>query len=374
MKVPPIMTKLFENGSLGDIQVKNRVFMAPLTRNRAHGDGTPHEMAVKYYTQRASAGLIVTEGAQISPEGQGYINTPGIYNEKQKQAWAKINRSVHAEGGKMVVQLWHVGRISHNSLLPEGSQPVAPSAIQATADTFTDKGVENASPPKALDSDSIKGVIADYVQASRLAIEAGFDGVEVHAANGYLLNQFISAHTNVREDEYGGSPENRARLLLEVVDAIAAEVGIGRVGVRVSPTGTFNDFADLDAAENYRHIYKELGNRNLAYLHVVESFPGHPVSASEEKLLSKLRRGFSGNYIANGNYDKASASEILEKGSFAVSFGRPYIANPDLVERLRGDAKLNEVDEATLYGGDEKGYSDYPTRDEIYLRTLAEVL
>ncbi len=368
------MTKLFANGTLGDIEVNNRVFMAPLTRNRAHSDGTPHEMAVKYYTQRASAGLIVTEGAQISPQGQGYLNTPGIYNEKQKDAWAKINRSVHAEGGKMVVQLWHVGRISHNSLLPEGSQPIAPSAIQATADTFTDKGVENASPPKALDINGIKGVIADYVQAARLATEAGFDGVEVHAANGYLLNQFISAHTNVREDEYGGGPENRARLLLEVVDAIAAEVGHGRVGVRLSPTGTFNDFADPDAAENYSHIYKELGNRNVAYLHVVESFPGHPVSASEEKLLRELRSGFDGNYIANGDYDKASASDILAEGTFAVSFGRPYIANPDLVERLKKNAKLNEVDESTLYGGDEKGYSDYPTLDETYVRALAEVL
>lgn len=372
------MTKLFENGTLGDIEVKNRVFMAPLTRNRAHSDGTPHKMAVKYYTQRASAGLIVTEGAQISPQGQGYINTPGIYNEKQKDAWAKINRSVHAEGGKMVVQLWHVGRISHTSLLPGGAQPVAPSAIQANAYTFTENGTENgtenASPPNALTLEGIKGVVAEYVNAARVAMEAGFDGVEVHAANGYLLNQFISARTNVREDKYGGSPENRARLLLEVVDAVSAEIGRGRVGVRVSPTGKFNDFDDTDAEANYTYIYKELGSRDLAYLHVVESSPGHPVSDAEHELLSALRSSFTGNYIANGNYDKASATDVLDEGNFAVSIGRPFIANPDFVARLRDNAALNEVDSETLYGGDEKGYSDYPTRDETYVRALAEVL
>lgn len=368
------MTNLFDHGALGDIQVKNRVFMAPLTRNRAHGDGTPHEMAIKYYTQRAGAGLIITEGAQISPMAQGYINTPGIYNDKQRDAWKKITQSVHANGGKMVVQLWHVGRISHTSLLPGGAQPVAPSAIQATADTFTENGVENASLPKALDLQGIREVVADYVHAARTAIDAGFDGVEVHAANGYLLNQFISAHTNQREDEYGGSPENRARLFLEVVDAVSAEIGAGRVGARVSPTGKFNDFADPDAAENYGYIYDELERRNLAYLHVVEGFPGHPVSESEEKLLSDLRRKFSGNYIANGNYESEAASEAIEGGAFAVSFGRPYIANPDLTERFRDNSALNEVDETTLYGGDEKGYSDYLTQDEIYVRTLAEVL
>lgn len=358
------MTKLFTRGTLGDIEVKNRVFMAPLTRSRADLDGTPHEMAVKYYAQRADAGLIIAEASQISPEGQGYIKTPGVYSAKHAQAWKKVTDAVHLNDGKIVLQLWHVGRISHNSLQPNGKSPVAPSAIQATADTFTGNGVENASEPRALSVEEIKEIVAEYVRATRLALDAGFDGVEVHGANGYLLNQFVSTATNIRDDEYGGSLENRARLLLEVVDAVSNEAGSGKVGVRLSPTGTFNDINDKQAEENYTYLYSELDKRNLAYLHVVERFPGHPISNKDEALLAKLRRGFTGNYIANGNYDKKSASEVLDDNAFAVSFGRLFISNPDLPERLEKDAALAEPDQATFYGGDETGYSDYPSLTE----------
>ncbi len=357
------MTKLFEKGTLGIIDVNNRVFMAPLTRSRANLDGTQHEMAIKYYSQRASAGLIIVEATQISPQGQGYLKTPGIYNTQHAEAWKKVTNAVHANGGKIVLQLWHVGRISHTSLLPEGKPPVAPSAIQATADTFTAKGVENASEPRALDIDEIKPIMDEYVQAAKLAMDAGFDGVEVHGANGYLLNQFISTNTNVRDDQYGGSIENRSRLLLEVVDAVSNEVGHNKVGVRLSPTSRFNDIHDEQIEETYSYIYSELGKRNLAYLHVIERSPEYetPDKDKDEDIVRKLRNGFSGNYIANGDYDKASASKVLEEGAFAVAFGRLFISNPDLAERLEKDAELLEPNHNTFYGGDEKGYSDYPT-------------
>jgi N-ethylmaleimide reductase len=354
------MTKIFEPGKLGEIDVKNRIFMAPLTRNRAHANGTPHDMSIKYYEQRASAGLIVTEGAQISQQGQGYVNTPGIYNNEQAAAWKKITDAVHKKDGKIVAQLWHVGRVSHTSLQPNGQAPVAPSAIMAKTDTFTTEGPKNASLPRALKRDEIKAIIGDYVHAAKTAMRAGFDGVEVHAANGYLLTQFISTNTNKRDDEYGGSVENRARLYLEVLDAVIAEVGNGRVGTRLSPTVTFNDIHDEEAAETYAYLYAEVEKRNLAYLHVCENFPGIPTPEEDERLVRKLRESFNGNYIANGDYNKLSASKVLEEGSFAATFGRVYISNPDLVERFKLDAKLTEPDPETFYGGDETGYSDYP--------------
>lgn len=363
------MTTLFENGALGDITVKNRVFMAPLTRNRAHPDGTPHEMAIKYYTQRASAGLIVAEATQISPEGKGYINTPGIYNEKHVDAWRKVTDSVHATGGKIVLQLWHVGRISHTSHQPNGGQPLAPSDVRANADTFTESGVEMASTPRALLTDEIGQIVDQYAHAAKLAISAGFDGVEIHAANGYLLNQFISTNTNLRDDRYGGNVENRARFLLEVVDAVIAEIGLDKTGVRLSPAGTFNDIHDEQVAENYTYIYAELGKRRIAFLHVAEKFPGIAVSDPDLDLLAQLRNEFNGTYIANGDYGRDSATEVLETGAFAVAFGRPFIANPDLPERLEIGLPLADVNEDRLYGGDETGYSDYP-RFEVNVRRV----
>lgn len=355
------MNTLFKRGMLGDIAVRNRVFMAPLTRARAQPDESPHEMAINYYAQRASAGLIITEATQVSPEGKGALYSPGNYTKKHAQMWKKITAAVHAKGGKIVLQLWHVGRISHNSYIPNNGIPVAPSAIRAAAGVFTAKGLEDVSEPRALRIDEIKPIIDEHVHATRLAIDAGFDGVEVHGANGYLLNQFISTNSNTRDDEYGGSSENRAKLLLEIVDAVSDEIGKGRVGVRLSPTGTFNDTHDEAIEETYSYIYDEIGKRNIAYLHVVEKFPGTDTSEQEQALLTKLRRGFSGNYIANGDYDKAGASAVIDEGAFGVSFGRPFIANPDLPARLEQDADLAEPDADTFYGGDEKGYSDYPS-------------
>lgn len=355
------MSTLFEKGMLGDIEVNNRVFMAPLTRCRAHPDGTPHEMAIKYYAQRASAGLIIAEATQISPLGKGYINTPGIYNEKHAREWKKVTDSVHKNGGKIVLQLWHVGRISHNSLLPEGQVPLAPSAIRANANTSTANGGEPVSEPRALSLDEIKSTIADYVNAAKLATDAGFDGVEVHGANGYLLNQFLSTNTNIRNDQYGGNYHNRAKLLLEIVDAVSTVIGNSKVGVRLSPTGTFNDINDEQIDETYSYLYSELDKRDLAYLHIVERFPGYEVLGENEALLNKLKLSYSGNYISNGGYDKVTASKVIDDGAFAVTFGRLFISNPDLPERLEKESALNEPDQDTFYRGDEKGYSDYPT-------------
>lgn len=355
------MSKLFEKGMLGDIEVKNRVFMAPLTRCRAHPDGTPHEMAIEYYAQRASAGLIIAEATQINPVGKGYVNTPGIYNMKHAEAWKKVTEAVHEKGGKIVLQLWHVGRISHNSHLPDGQAPLAPSAIRADASTSTATGSEAVSEPRAMSLEEINSTIDDYVRAAKLAISAGFDGVEVHGANGYLLNQFIATNSNVRDDQYGGSSENKARLLLEVVDAVSTAVGNGKVGVRLSPTGTFNDINDEQASETYSHIFSELDKRDLAYLHVVERFPGYEVSGEDHALLNTLRLSYSGNFIGNGGYDKSSALKAVDDGTFAVAFGRPFISNPDLPERLEKDLELAEANQDTIYGGDEKGYSDYPS-------------
>lgn len=358
------MSTLFEDGKLGDLQVKNRVFMAPLTRNRAHPDGTPHEMAIKYYEQRAGAGLIVSEATQVNPIGKGVINTPGIHNAKHAGAWGKITDAVHAKDGNIVLQLWHVGRVSHTSLLPEGAVPLAPSPIRANTQTGTADGQKDVSDPRAMSVSEIKETIADYVSATRLAVEAGFDGVEVHGANGYLLNQFISTNSNQRDDDYGGSSENRSRLLLEIVDAVSKEIGRGKVGVRLSPTGTYNDIHDEQAAETYAYLYAELDKRNLAYLHIVEKFPGREPSEKDAQLIQNLRRGFQGNYIANGGYDKLSAIDVLEDGAFAVAFGRPFISNPDLPERLKRDIALADLDGDTIYGGDETGYSDYPALSE----------
>lgn len=355
------MNNLFKSGKLGDIEVKNRVFMAPLTRSRANPEGTPHEMTTRYYAQRASAGLIISEGTQISQLGKGYINTPGLHDVKQAQAWKNVTEAVHSNGGKIVLQLWHVGRISHNTLLPSGSAPLAPSPIRADAQTFTANGPDRVSEPRELKVAEIEAIVSEYVQATKLAIDSGFDGVEVHGANGYLLNQFISTNTNVRTDEYGGRVENRSKFLLDVVDAVSKEAGKGKVGVRLSPTGKFNDINDEQAGATYKYIYSELEKRDVAYLHVVEGFPGIEQSEDDDKLVKSLRRGFKGNYIANGGYNKKSASEVLDEGAFAVSFGRMFISNPDLPERLRNEIELTEPDQNTFYGGDERGYSDYPS-------------
>jgi len=351
---------LFKPLTMGAFELPNRVLMAPLTRNRAHPDGTPHEMAITYYRQRASAGLIFTEATQISPMGKGYINTPGIHSDAHVAAWKRITDAVHAGGGRIFLQLWHVGRISHTSLLPRGEQPVSASAVRADAQTFAESGFVDTSEPRALETEEIPALIEGYRQAAMRAVTAGFDGVEVHSANGYLLDQFLHSHTNLRTDAYGGSPENRARLTLEVTQAVADAMGADRVGVRLSPTGTFNDMRP-DDEDTFAAVIDGLNAKGLAYLHMVEKFPGSEVSDDDMAMLDRLHSRWHGVYIANGDFTDRSAAEwITRKRANAVVFGRPFIANPDLPERFRQQAPLTPPDQQTFYGGDHHGYTDYP--------------
>ncbi|MBK0400923.1 alkene reductase [Limibaculum sp. M0105] len=356
---------LFQPISIGAIDARNRVLMAPLTRNRAQADATPKAMAVDYYRQRASSGLIITEATQVSAMGKGYIDTPGIHEPAHVEAWRKVTDAVHAAGGKIVLQMWHVGRISHTSLLPGGAAPVAPSAIRARTQTFTQNGFEDVSEPRALGTDEIPGLVADFVRAAKNAIAAGFDGVEVHAANGYLLDQFLREGINQRTDAYGGSVENRIRLVVEVTEAVAAAIGAERVGVRVSPFSNFNDIPTEGAEETFAALYPALDRLSLAYLHVVEDGEGSPQTEAEAQALERLRPLWSGVYVANGKFDAARAADWIGRGrADAVSFGRPFIANPDLPERFQRGAALNQPDKATFYGGGAKGYTDYPTLDQ----------
>lgn len=353
--------QLFTPATLGDIEVANRILMAPLTRSRAdNATDTPSPLATDYYRQRATAGLIITEATQISPTAKGYIGTPGLYTDAHTAAWKTITDAVHAEGGKIVSQLWHVGRISHTSLLPEGEAPLAPSAKRAQSQTFTAEGPADVSEPRAMDGDDFDRVVCDYVKAARRALEAGFDGVEVHSANGYLLDQFLQSSTNARTDAYGGSVENRLRFPLQVIDAVIKVVGAGRVGIRLSPTGTFNDMGDENPEETFGAFIDALNARGLAYLHIVEDFAG---SGTEESraLVGRLRARWSGAYIANGGYDAARGEAAISSGhADAVTYGVPFIGNPDLVERYRTGAALNDADQATFYGGGAEGYVDYP--------------
>ncbi len=355
---------LFQSLTMGEVTVANRVLMAPLTRNRAHPDGTPAEMAIDYYRQRASAGLIITEATQIDPQGKGYLNTPGIHDDAHVAAWAKITDAVHGADGKIFLQLWHVGRISHTSLLPPGTVPVAPSAIPADAMTFTEEGFTKVSPPRALTRDEIQSVIGQYRAAAERAKAAGFDGVEIHAANGYLIDQFIRDRTNQRDDDYGGSVENRTRFLSEVTDAVSDILGAGRVGVRLSPLGTFSDMADSNPLETFSGVIDRLNGRGLSYLHMVETFPGEEQSSEDAVILEALRTRWQGPYIANGGFDGDSGAARIAAGTAdAIAYGRPFIANPDLPKRYREDLPLNEPQQDTFYGGDTHGYTDYPFYD-----------
>ena len=352
---------LFSPLRVGPYTLENRVVMAPLTRNRAGDGNVPQGMNVTYYEQRASAGLIVTEGTQISPQGVGYPGTPGIHSAAQIAGWRRVTDAVHAKGGLIFLQLWHVGRISHPSLQPEGARPVAPSAIKPDGEVFTESGPQPFVTPRALDIEEIPGIVHDYRRAAENAMKAGFDGVEVHAANGYLLDQFLRDGTNERTDDYGGPVENRARLLLEVVDAVSSVWGADRVGVRLSPVNGFNDIADSDPDATFQFVAQALNPFGLAYLHVVENDFAGPADFDRQAL----RDAFDGVYIANGGYDKPRANAALAAAtSDLVAFGAAYIANPDLVERFALNAPLNEPDPATFYGGDERGYIDYPFLDE----------
>ena len=351
---------LFTPFRLGAIDVRNRIAMAPLTRSRAGMDGVQTPLAVDYYGQRASAGLIITEATNISRQGRGYAYTPGIYTDAHVDAWAPVTNAVHAAGGRIVMQLWHVGRMSHVSLQEGGAAPVAPSAIQAGGNVFTEAGHLPPSMPRALATEEIAGIVEDYRSAARRAKAAGFDGVEVHAANGYLLEQFLRDSTNHREDRYGGSIENRARLSLEVVEAVAGVWGADRVGLRLSPFSTAVGDTPLDSTpmETHGYLARRLGEMGLAYLHAVEG-QLHGGNGAATFDVQALRAAFGGAYIANNGYDRHRALNATASGhADMIAFGKPFIGNPDLVERLRSDVPLHEAPAATFFGGGAEGYTE----------------
>ena len=360
---------LFSPFKLGNLTLNNRCVMAPLTRNRANASSEPVNMNVTYYEQRATAGLIIAEATQICPEGQGYIATPGIYSESQVEAWKKITDSVHKKNGKICLQLWHVGRISHSELLPSNMAPQAPSAIRAKAKTFISKGLVDVSEPKALEIDEIQSLTKKYAEATLKAKKAGFDMIEVHAANGYLIDQFLRDKTNHRTDQYGGSVENRARFLLEVIDEILKVYPANLIGCRISPASTFNDIDDSDPQTLYSYVVSELGKRKLAYLHVIEGETGGRRNANPKVNFAELKKLFKShggmNIMTNNGYNKSMAESAIENDEAdLVAFGVPFLANPDLVKRLENNYPLNTPDQKTFYGGTEKGYIDYPFYSE----------
>ena len=365
------MKSLFDPVQVGALHLPNRVVMAPLTRNRAP-DAIPTPLMAEYYAQRASAGLLITEATAISHQGQGYADVPGLYSTEQLDAWKRVTDAVHAKGGRIFTQLWHVGRVSHTALQPEGKAPVAPSAITAKTKTYLIQGGTGSfvptSEPRALDASELPGIVHDFRHAARNAITtAGFDGVEVHGANGYLLDQFLKTGANQRRDDYGGSIANRARLLLEVKRAVASEVGGQRVGLRLSPVTPANDIVDADPQPLFDYVVRQLAPLGLAYLHLIEGATGGPRTVEgrpfDYEALRKAWRaaGAKGAWMVNNGYDKPLAEHAVAEGADLVAFGKPYIANPDLVERLRVNAPWNEADKTTFYGGGAKGYTDYPT-------------
>lgn len=355
---------LFTPFQLGDLHLPNRVVMAPLTRDRATpGSDTPHALNAEYYRQRASAGLIIAEATQISPSGKGYAWTPGIYSDAQVAGWRLVTDAVHAAGGRIVLQLWHVGRISHVSLQPGGAAPVAPSAVHAAGQkTFIENGdFAEVSAPRALEASELPGILDDYRRATENALRAGFDGVEIHSANGYLLQQFLSASTNLRTDAYGGSIENRMRFPLEVIKAVVETAGAPKTGIRLSPVTPANGINEVDPSDVYFPLVRELDALRLAYVHVVEGATGGARDFQGFDFHA-LRKEFRGAWMVNNGYTRELADASLAGGyADLVAFGRPFIANPDLVERLRTGAPLNDVNAATLYGGGAEGYTDYPS-------------
>ena len=356
-------TTLFDSFKLGPITLPNRVVMAPLTRNRAVAGLVPNPLAIEYYGQRASAGLLISEASQVSQQGQGYQDTPGIYSKEQAAGWRKVTDHVHAQGGRIFIQLWHVGRVSHTSLQLNNAAPVGPSAIRAKGKTFVGGTFTDISEPRALALEEIPGIIEAFKRGAANALAAGFDGVEIHGANGYLLDQFAKDGANQRTDRYGGSIENRARLMLEVAKAVSAEAGADRTGIRISPVTPANDISDSDPQPLFDHIVDHLNALNLVYLHVIEGATGGPRDNAAFDYAS-LRKRFNGAYMANNGYDFELASKVLAAGAAdLIAFGKPFIANPDLVERLRRGAPLNAPDKATFYGGGAKGYTDYPALD-----------
>ncbi|UEM23351.1 alkene reductase [Skermanella mucosa] len=364
---------LFQPVKLGPYTLANRIVMAPLTRSRANKDDAPFALHAEYYGQRATAGLIISEATQISRQGKGYAYTPGIHSEAQVAGWKQVTDAVHAKGGRIFLQMWHVGRISHPSLQENGALPVAPSAIKPEGKAFTEDGFVPFVTPRALELDEIPGIVEQYRTAAGNAKRAGFDGVEIHAANGYLIDQFLRDGTNKRTDAYGGSVENRARLMLEVTEAVVGVWGGDRVGIRLSPISPANDISDSDPDPVFTYAVEQLNRFGLAYLHLVEGSTGASREVSGAVDLRKLRRIFDGLYIANNLIDRDTAIALRETGEAdLVAFGRPFIANPDLVERLRINAPLNEPDRDTFYGGGAEGYTDYPFLSDVERQAAAD--
>jgi N-ethylmaleimide reductase len=351
---------LFSPFRVGPLTLPNRLVMAPMTRGRAGANAAPNEAMARYYGQRADAGLLITEATAISKSGSGWLGAPGIHHETQVAGWRRVTEAVHRKGGRIFLQLWHMGRVSHPDFLG-GELPVGPSAIAAKGDSHTSKGKQPYVTPRALTVAEIRAVVADYAAAAQRARAAGFDGVELHAANGYLVDQFLRDGSNQRDDEYGGSPTKRARFLLEVTQAVAAAWSPERVGVRLSPTGSFNDMRDSDPAATFTHAARELDRLGLAYLHVTEALPGHMMHVPLPPVAPALRAAFRGPFILNGGYDRAKGEAAIAAGEAdLVAFGVPFLANPDLVTRFRTGVELNAPDYATLYTPGEKGYLDYP--------------
>ncbi len=352
---------IFSPFTLGPLELLNRVVMAPMTRNRAGRGNVPGPLNATYYAQRASAGLIISEATQISPQGVGYPGTPGIHSAEQVAGWKAVTDAVHAAGGRMVLQLWHVGRISHPSLQPDGALPVAPSAIAPTGQAMTLEGMKPFVTPRALDTSEIADIVDDYRRAAHNARNAGFDGVELHGANGYLIDQFLRDGSNRRTDRYGGTPLNRTRFLIEVVEAIVGEWGAGRVGVRLSPTNPFNDMTDSNPAATFATAVGELNRFGLSYLHVVEPAASDPVANGEAPDIRFFRKLWRGALMANKGYDLARANAVIHHGwADLVSFAVLFLANPDLPIRFRRGGPFNQPDRKTFYGGSAAGYTDYP--------------
>ncbi len=360
---------LFSPFTLGPTTLPNRLVMAPLTRSRADDGDVPSDLAVTYYTQRATAGLIISEASQVSPQGKGYPKTPGIYSDAQVAGWKRVTDSVHGAGGRIFLQLWHVGRISHPSSQEGGILPVGPSAIQPAGKIYTATGEQEFVTPRALETSEMPGVIEQYRQGARNAKDAGFDGVEIHAANGYLLDQFLRDGTNQRTDGYGGSVENRVRLLLEVTTAIIEIWGADRVGVRLSPYSDFDDMHDSDPVTLFTYVAEKLRGLGIVYLHVIEPVRSdHPMAMPESEttpIAPILHKAFGGAYMLNGGYNKETGTAAIESGDAdLICYGVPFIANPDLVKRYKTDAALNTPDPSSFYAGDAGGYTDYPALAE----------
>lgn len=355
---------LFSPIDFGHIHAKNRILMAPLTRGRADEDRTPNALMAEYYAQRAGAGLIITEATAIDPMGYGWVQAPALYNDKQEEGWKLVTKAVHDNGGKIILQMWHMGRVSHPDFL-DGEKPVAPSAIKADGETHTSEGKKPYVEPHALSTDEIANLVQAYADGAKRALRAGFDGVEIHAANGYLLDQFLRDGTNKRDDGYGGSVDNRARLVLEVVDAVIEAIGAGLTGIRISPTNPFNDISDSDPVGTFVHLAKKLNAYKLAYLHVMEPIDAQHAFAGKDAapyVTPHIRNAYEGIIIANGAYNKNTGNAAIEDGKAdAIAYGVPFLANPDLVERFQQDATLNDPDQSTFYTHEAAGYTDYPT-------------